>query len=379
MTFKPSLAALVSLASCQLACTFYTNAPGCDTNPNNPNGNAGSTAAGGSSTAGSGNQAGSGPAPSGEWVNVTSNLADIPSECGNLGLVAAKPDEDLLIAGISLNGLWSSVDGGDSWSQLGDSEAVSNRITTLLFDPDDGAHFWETGAYNGAGIFETTDDGQHFEPFDVHHIDTLSVDFSDPDRQTMIAGGHEQPRTMYLSVDGGAKWKLIGDKLPGDAFCNIPLLLDTQTFLVGCYGGHNGILRSEDAGDTWESVSDAGGGATPLVALDGTIYWAAGAKNGFVRSTDGGKTWSDVMASDLLTNVQMVELPDHRIAAVGKQAIMVSSDQGDSWQAVTTQLPFGPFSLTYSSQRKAFYTSYFTCGASPLPVPANAIARYDYE
>src|SRR5258705_2445478 len=44
------------------------------------------------------------PSP-GNWVNVTSNLVGMTSQCGNMTYVSAKPNEDLMIAGIALQGL----------------------------------------------------------------------------------------------------------------------------------------------------------------------------------------------------------------------------------------------------------------------------------
>jgi len=43
----------------------------------------------------------------GNWVNVTSNLAGMASECGNMTYVSAKPNEDLVIAGVAQRGLWA--------------------------------------------------------------------------------------------------------------------------------------------------------------------------------------------------------------------------------------------------------------------------------
>ena len=54
------------------------------------------------------------------WVNATGKLlAGMVSDCGNMSYVSAKPDEDLLIAGIALDGLWSSTDGGATWNPMG--------------------------------------------------------------------------------------------------------------------------------------------------------------------------------------------------------------------------------------------------------------------
>ena len=66
----------------------------------------------------------------GQWVNVTSNLAGMASECGNMSYVSAKPNEDLVIAGVAQRGLWGSRDGGVSWHRLGSnrgSATVKNR------------------------------------------------------------------------------------------------------------------------------------------------------------------------------------------------------------------------------------------------------------
>src|SRR5438105_2009250 len=53
--------------------------------------------------------------PPGSWTNVTSNLTGIASTCGPVSALSAKPDEDLLIAGIAQAGLYASRDGGGTW------------------------------------------------------------------------------------------------------------------------------------------------------------------------------------------------------------------------------------------------------------------------
>src|SRR5262245_46519918 len=110
-----ALPCLVGLLS---GCTFYTACP-TDNGNNDPNnqtnamgGSAGSNGSGGSGTTGaSGPISEGGEAPMGEWVNVTSDLAGVDSECGNMSLIVAKPDEDFLIAGVALQGLYTSDNG----------------------------------------------------------------------------------------------------------------------------------------------------------------------------------------------------------------------------------------------------------------------------
>jgi len=40
------------------------------------------------------------------------------------------------------------------------------------------------------------------------------VDFSDPERRNVIAGGHEQSRMVWKSTDGGQTWTNVGLNLP---------------------------------------------------------------------------------------------------------------------------------------------------------------------
>jgi len=56
---------------------------------------------------------------SAQWVNVTGNLADMDSECGNLCLLSVVPGQDKIIAGIAKRGLWQTADGGITWTPLG--------------------------------------------------------------------------------------------------------------------------------------------------------------------------------------------------------------------------------------------------------------------
>jgi photosystem II stability/assembly factor-like uncharacterized protein len=91
----------------------------------------------------------------------------------------------------------------------------------------------------------------------------------------------------------------IGDKLPGNASCTWPLILDTNTYLVGCSYTGEGIYRTTDAGQNWSSVSATGGSNAPLKAADGSIYWAIRGGGGLLRSTDKGQPgrWPRDLAS----------------------------------------------------------------------------------
>lgn len=329
-----------------------------------------------------------GSSPSASWTNVTANLANMASECGNMTSVFAKPDENLLIAGIALDGLWASNNGGANWQAMGTgsgSATITNRPTSIAYDPMTSTRFWESGIYNGGGVYETMDDGTTFvQVGDVTHCDLVSIDFSDPDRQTMLAGGHEQSQTLYRSADGGTTWNNVGAGLPVNTNCTFPMIIDSQTHLVGCGGyggGATGIYRTTDGGVTWVSTTASGGASAPLRATDQSIYWASPGGLGMTRSTDDGQNWADVIGSGVITAVTPIELPDGRIATLGPTYVMVSANHGATWSPATAALPYSDaVGIVYSAQEKAFYTWHFTCGFNgPVPVPSDAIMKFDFD
>jgi hypothetical protein len=372
-------------------CTFVTSCPTGDNNP----ARGGAGGAGGAGNAGVANpNAGAGggaPVPMGVWRNVSGNLANMPSECGNMTSVFVKPDEDVVIAGVAALGLWASRAGSPTWVQMGTgagSDSIINRPTSLVYDPDDSNRFWESGIYNGPGVFETKDDGDTFTALgNTLSNDLVSVDLADAKRKTLLAGGHEQPRSLRRSTDGGLHWVEVGDALPAATNCTLPLVIDAQTYLVGCggYGGGPvGVYRSTDSGKTWSSMVGAGGGAAPLRASDGSIYWSSPGNSGMVRSTDDGLTWTDADPTKATRTSAVAELPDGRIAAFGANGIIVSADQGATWVPATTALPYTSdefvAGFTYSAQQNAFFVWHNTCGFSgSVPVPEDAIMRYDFD
>jgi hypothetical protein len=331
------------------------------------------------------------PAPAGHWTNATGNLAGLGSECGNMSNLSSKPDEDMLIAGIAQQGLWASKNGGGSWTRLGTgmgSATITNRTSSILYDPSHPQTFWESGIYNSIGVYKTTDDGLTLAALgNVTHNDSVSVDFTDPQRQTILVGTHEQPAHLFRSTNGGSTWTDIGPKLPsGTGFSTEALVIDAMTHLLGTYTYSNttgvGIFRTTDGGDTWKSVLSSAVTGHPLVMSDGTIYWSLSGSNGLVKSVDKGQSWQKTVGQGVLVTSAPVALPDGRIASLGGQGVMVSADCGTSWHLATTALPYSPNGFTYSPYQKAFYVWHFDCTSSANPgdpVPSDAIMRYDFD
>jgi hypothetical protein len=324
-------------------------------------------------------------APPAAWKNVTSNLANMVSECGNLTIIEADPCSNKVIAGVAHVGLYATTNGGTSWSKLGSgagSASIIHRPSSIVFDPEHPAVFWESGIYGSGsdGVYKTTDGGTTLTQLgNVGHNDLVSVDFTDPERKTLLAGGHEQKLTLHLSKDGGATWTNIGPKLPPNShFSTLPLVLDAQHFLLGSCGygdGECGVYASGNGGESWSRNSTESASARPLWASSGTLFWSLIYDSGGIWSTDAGKTWTKVGG---VRGVTPVELPDGRFVSLGSDHLVVSSDGGKTWANIGETLPFKPSAFTYSRSTKTFFVSQWDCGSVVLP---NAImsAGYDYE
>ena len=247
------------------------------------------------------------------WVDVTP-----PKSTKDVQIVAAIPGQNkvLALSGIPKNGaldsLWSTTDNAATWDRMGigaGSDPIHVFPLGILFDPANPNTFWIWGNWikfqKTYGTYKTTDGGTTLHSFYQREFEGLSVDFSDPQRKTLVAGLHEARQAVVRSTDGGKTWTAIGKTLPaGSAESQYPLVIDSQTYLIGCsfdkYGpqtlkGTPGIYRTVDGGQHWVSVSDKKVFQQPLVLRD-TIYWAFynGIDGGLLKSTDKGATWTEI-------------------------------------------------------------------------------------
>jgi photosystem II stability/assembly factor-like uncharacterized protein len=315
----------------------------------------------------------------GPWVDVTGNLAGMPSDCGNLGYVTGHPDTDQVIAAVALNGLWANDPVTQEWLPLGGASpgVVANGTASIVFDRVAPNQFWASGSYTSPGAFRTTDGGQAFEPLgDIEHLDGLSVDMSDPGHLTMLAGSHERA-DLFRSTDGGATWTNLAPNLPpAIGFASQPLVLGAEEHLLGTFMGETpGIFRTPDGGLNWEQVHTTGVVGLPLVSRDGaSIYWPQ-TDGGLASSSDRGLTWRSVAPPGTLSSYNIIELADRRLASVSTKNVIVSSNQGGSWRSLGPPLPLdGANGLAYSEARNAIFVWKNDCGDAVLP---GAVQRLD--
>ena len=328
-------------------------------------------------------------------MNATGNLANTVTGCGTVGRVAAKPCSNTVIASVVETGIWSTSDGGHTWTALGTgagSVQMKNHAFSLFFDPEHPEVIYETGLHNGSGAYTSHDGGLTFARLGTMiESQLIGVDFTDPARKTLVVGSHGQHQAAYLSTNAGATWTNIGLNLPPETSnSESPVVIDAKTYVLGvCNSGEQGcgFYRTTDAGATWAKKSDleASHFGSPLRASDGTIYWPIQYDRGLGKSTDGGETWTNVAAPGKIVGITPIELPDGSIVVMGPDHLQRSTDHGVTFKPIGEPVPFAlainqSGSLTYSAMTKTFYLSHWTCDAAVTTLAPNAImsAGYDY-
>lgn len=253
-----------------------------------------------------------------------------------------------VLAGVDEAGLFSSEDGGHSWSEVSGLNDHATRPSwqpgagglcahSLLFDPRNPARLW--CGISAVGVFRSEDAGATWKPRndgvpviieDEKHkeigfcVHALALDPDDPERIY-----RQDHKGMYRSSDGGDHWEPNDDGLPS-AF-GFPIALHPRTgslFAVPLESdeyrmpadGALRVYRSVDRGDTWH---------------------ASGA--GLVQQSWYGGVLRGALAVDDLT-------PGGVYVGTTSGEVFLSSDDGDTWRRMPCTLPRVMHVSAYSTQ-----------------------------
>ena len=222
------------------------------------------------------------------------------------------------------DGLYKSIDGGKSWSNIGFKN--SERISDVIVNPDNSNEVYVgvLGALwsdsEERGVFKSSDGGETWKNILYVNESTGSADLTiDPNNPNIIyasmwefrrgpwffeSGGESS--ALYKSVDGGESWAKIHNGFPEGKLGRLAIAVaktDSNilyTVIEAEKDDDKGLYKSLDGGDSWEQVNnDFGITVRPFyfsrIVVDpknADIVVKAGLYGSI--SKDGGKTFQDL-------------------------------------------------------------------------------------
>ncbi|MBT7308418.1 MAG: hypothetical protein HN842_09370 [Gammaproteobacteria bacterium] len=245
-------------------------------------------------------------------------------------------------------GVIKSVDGGESWGPA--NQGLNNLyVGSLYMHPNDPQNLLAgTGNnqyYQNAGIYQTTDGGDHWQQVLSGEIIT-SVEYSETNPDVAYAGSSE---AIFRSLNGGTNWSLMGERGWGPdgirAGFPIDFQLDPENsdrLFINNYGGGN--FLTTDGGLSWINASRGYTGAQVRdlsinPQSNGQLFVAA--RSGLFKTDDGGANWLGL--NNRPVNVlewNLVQFdpgdPQHLLASNNWNSVIYRSiDSGRSWSATT--------------------------------------------
>jgi photosystem II stability/assembly factor-like uncharacterized protein len=235
----------------------------------------------------------------------------------------AAPTNSLVYLICEQTALWTSPDGGKTWSSR--DMAKDGRLRALTFvDANRGLSIGDGGL-----LLATEDAGKSWKPQDTGTKENL-MDMTFVGESGWIVGFQG---VILHSADGGRTWTK--QKSGTTQTLESVYFVDaTHGWTVGWAGT---ILRTSDAGEKWEPIraTDASWSLTAVYFRDTKDGWIVGFNGQILRSSDGGTTWK-AQQSPVKAWLTSMAFDDAKRAWITyDDGLLVSEDGGETWKTVS--------------------------------------------
>lgn len=209
---------------------------------------------------------------------------------GRVSDVEVNPEDPTeMYVAYSSGGLWHSINNGQSFTSIFDSEDILT-IGDIAVNWSEGKNrsIWigtgevnsSRSSYAGIGIYKSNNNGKSWEYLGLpesHHIGKIQLHPTNPNIAWVAALGHlyspNKERGVYKTTDAGKTWKhtLVVDENTGAVEMEINPQNPNELFAAMWYrtrtawnfeesGKSSGLYKSIDGGDTWQLISKEGSG-----------------------------------------------------------------------------------------------------------------------
>lgn len=305
------------------------------------------------------------------WTELTSGLPSSASDKGRIGIDLCTSYPETLYAIYAdktgyFQGVYKSTDHGTSWQQTNDGALGSSYQSygwwfgRIKVDPVD----QNIAFVIGFDLYKTTTGGNSWSNVSSWnvHVDQHEV-YIDPGDNDFVVLGNDGG--LYISSNGGSTWNWVNN-LPITQFytCEVD-----EQYPGRLYGGtqDNGTNRTMSGGLTdWEMIYGGDGFYVLVDPLDNSFVYAEYQYGNLARSTNGGSSFYSAMngisSSDRKNwNTPVVFDPQNpSILYYGANRLYRSVDKAASWSAISPDLSNGP------GNGNLVYGTITTISVSPL-------------
>jgi len=256
-------------------------------------------------------------------------------------LIIDREDNRVIYSGGVSGGMWKSMDGGTTWSRIGNLD-VNNINVSCLTQTADGDLFYGTGesgflsiaqgdgnsGFRGRGMFTSKDKGATWtqivstDPganvFSGAWVNVHSLN-SHPTNPDKLFAGNDGG--LYVSNNGGTTWTRPAGVPNNQSAKAITISPDGNTVLFASANGNPGssyqLWRSTDAGNTFARVGTttiSSASCSYVIGIStkdpNVIYLSSassagtsfGRLEGIYKSIDNGATWAKIATGDAYFN-----------------------------------------------------------------------------
>ncbi len=300
-----------------------------------------------------------------------------PFRGGRSAAVTGVPGRpNLYYFGSTGGGVWKTENGGQTWENISDGYFGGSigAVEVSKSDPNviyvgGGEKTLRGNVSYGYGVWKSVDGGETWKNVGLNnsrHISRIRIHPDNPDiAYTAVIGDIYKPtpeRGVYRTTDGGKSWDRV--LFANDQAGAVDLILDPNNprimfastwrvkrtpYSLESGGEGSALWKSTDSGETWTNISSSKGLPEDLLGIIGItvspvnskrVFAIIEAKDGGVfRSDDGGKNWSRVNESRSLRQRAWyysriyADTKDEDIVYVVNVAYHRSKDGGKSFEA----------------------------------------------
>lgn len=251
-----------------------------------------------------------------------------------------------------------STDAGRHWRDLGQSPSLH----TIVVDPTDSDTVYVGSSGTGSGIYRSVDGGKTWSQLSIDSGSVFDIAIASQDRSLIYAA---TDHGVFKSEDAGTSWSRVSSGITVSGSGDVPvqaLLLDpTDPNVVYARAFDQGpLFKTVDGGGTWRQINDHVS-AIAIAPSNPQYLYAARAGSTITtspccpdvwQSTDGGESWLKKGASApvgrQLTTIAVDPADPLKLYLGGIEAVALSRDGGATFELPQTRFA-GPFATALAT------------------------------